>query len=49
MRITRTDKFKKQRRKKTARFLVVAVLLPCSCIFVGYLITLLFILPAMAK
>lgn len=49
MRITRVEKFRRNRHRKARRFIFFAVIVPCMSIFIGYLITSIIILPAMAK
>lgn len=49
MRITRVQKFRKLRRKKTGNILLFAVLLPFSVILMGYIISAMVVLPTMGK
>ncbi len=49
MRVKRLSKFRKSRNMKIRNLIIAVVLLPFASIFIGYLITSLFILPSMAK
>ena len=49
MRITRLQRFRKYRREKAGKLFLFALILPSSSILIGYLITMLFILPSMGK
>jgi len=49
MRTKRVSKFKKYRRQRIRKTILFSVVLPFACIFIGYLITTLIILPAMVK
>jgi|GEM_PF-972221 len=49
MRVTRAEKFRKKRRRKARRFILFGIVIPFTSILIGYLITLIIILPAMAK
>lgn len=49
MRIKRTEKFKKYDSARRNRLLIYALILPCASVFLGYLLTVLLILPAMKK
>ena len=49
MRTTRVKKFRKLRRKAIIKLLIYFIILPASCLFAGYLISNVFIIPAMAR
>lgn len=49
MRTKRVEKFKRYSRQKTGRFILFGIVLPMTSIFLGYIITALFILPAMKR
>ena len=47
MRVTRVEKFRRSRYRKAKLFLLFVLLIPCICVFVGYVITSVIILPGM--
>lgn len=49
MRVKRVEKFKKLRQKKRRNLILYAIVLPCTSIILGYIITLLVILPSINK
>jgi hypothetical protein len=49
MRVSRVEKFKKSRRRKARRLLFYGIVIPFTSVLLGYLITSIIILPAMAK
>jgi len=49
MRVKRVEKFKRLRYKKLKNIVIYAFVLPSLSILMGYVLTLLFILPVVAK
>ena len=49
MRSTRVEKFRNLRREQIKKFLIYGMFLPCTSILIGYIITILFILPGMTS
>lgn len=49
MRVKRAVKFRKFRNKRIRNFVLYGVVLPCTSVFVGYLITTILILPSIIK
>lgn len=49
MRTKRLDKFRKYRFRIYRKIFLFAVVIPFASVFVGYLLTALFILPVMSK
>ncbi len=49
MRVKRVEKFRRERRRKKQKLLFFTLILPCMCVFIGYMLTSLIILPAMIK
>jgi len=49
MRVSRVEKFKKARRRKARRLVFLGIVVPFMSVLIGYLITCIIILPAMAK
>ncbi|MCX7709366.1 MAG: hypothetical protein N2484_05895 [Clostridia bacterium] len=49
MRTTRVEKFRKKRFQSYRNLFLTVIVLPSACIFLGYLITSLFILPSVTK
>ncbi len=49
MRVKRAIKFKKYRNRQIRNFILYAIVLPCTSILVGYLITTILILPSIVK
>lgn len=49
MRTKRVDKFKKDRYRKIRKLFLLSIVLPIFIIFIGYIISSLFILPTMTK
>lgn len=49
MRITRVEKFRKLRHDKIKRLIIYTLILPSTSIFIGYIITSLFILPSITR
>lgn len=49
MRVKRVRKYKKNRHRRIRNFVFYVVILPSVSIFIGYLITSLFILPAIVR
>ncbi len=49
MRVKRTVKYKKIKNKRVRNFFLYVLILPCTSILIGYLITTVLILPSIAK
>ena len=49
MRTKRLTKFKKYRHRKTRRLFLFVIIIPLTSIFLGYVLTSLFILPIMSR
>jgi hypothetical protein len=48
LRYKRIDKFKKNRRKKARKIILLAVVMPCLLALLGYLVAAVLILPSMS-
>ncbi len=49
MRVKRLHKFRRLRWKRRLLILLIAVVTPCLSVFIGYLLTSVVILPALAE
>ncbi|MCX8131088.1 MAG: hypothetical protein N3I35_13445 [Clostridia bacterium] len=48
MRVKRVEKFRRTRHRRKRNFFFLAFILPCTLVFIGYIISSFFILPVMA-
>jgi len=49
MRYKRKTYFKKLRRRKTAKMLLITIVMPSGSVFLGYIVASLIILPSMGR